>query len=491
MRFASLLRFAVLASFVVAVAADVGRAADWSRFRGPNGSGLSEDSQSTPVTWSPKENLRWKTELPGPGSSSPIVVGDKVFVTCWSGYGTSRNDTGSQEKLERHLVCVDRKSGKILWNKSVKAALPEDRYNGMFAENGYASHTPASDGKRVFAFFGKSGVYAYDLDGKELWHAEVGSGLGDKSWGSSSSPILYQNLVIVSATAESNSLIAFDGETGKEVWKKKADGFGSTWGTPVLVKVDDKRTDLVIGVPYEIWGFDPATGKFLWFAEAMSTETYCSSVVVDGDTVIGIEGMGGGSIAVRAGGKDDVTKTNVVWSGRDNSRIGTPVVADHRVYFIARKIANCLDAKTGEKIYQSRLSGGTTSSGSDNVASNRPGDGPPRGGPEGQPGRPGGGRPGFGGGGGFGGGFGGGGMGGRGGMMGGQDYSSPVAADGKLYYTARNGDTYVIKLGKEFEQLAVNRVTEETEDFSATPAVSDGALFIRSNKHLYCVANGK
>ena len=442
-------------------------AGDWSRFRGPNGSGVCDDKEPTPVTWSAKENLKWKVALPGPGSSCPIVVGDKVFVTCWSGYGVDRNDLGNQEDLKRHLVCVDRTSGKILWSSAVAAKLPEDRYGGMFAENGYASHTPVSDGKRVYAFFGKSGVTAFDMDGKQLWQADVGHESDRRGWGTASSPILFENLVIVTASIESAALVALDKETGKEVWRKKADGFESTWGTPVLVKVNDERTDLVIGVPYDIWGFNPKTGKFLWYCPAMDTDSYCSSLVVDGDTVIGIEGRGGGSIAVRAGGVDDVSKTNVVWSGRDNNRIGTPVVYEGRAYFVASRIANCLDAKTGKKVFQARLTSDASSVAQDEAPRSPTERGPAERAP----------------GGGFGGGFGGRGGGGRG-----QDYSSPIVADGKVYYTARNGETFVFKAGATFEQLAVNRLTEEAEDFSATPAASAGQLFIRSSKHLYCVS---
>ena len=465
-------------------------ASDWARFRGPNGSGVCSDKEPTPVSWSATENLKWKLALPGPGSSCPIVVGDKVFVTCWSGYGVAsegpgrgRGDLDGQENLKRHLVCVDKVSGKLLWKSDVPAKLPEDRYGGMFAENGYASHTPVSDGKSVFAFFGKSGVFAYDFNGRQLWQADVGSESDRRGWGTASSPILYENLVIVTASIESNALIALDKSTGKEVWRKKADGFESTWGTPVLVKVDDQRTDLVIGVPYDIWGFDPADGKFRWFCPAMDNDSYCSSVVVDGDAVIGIEGRGGGSIAVRAGGKDDVGKTHVVWQGRDNNRIGTPVVYEGRVYFVSNKIVNCLDAKTGKKIFQARLTGGAfTTAQADTPRRGDDRDSQPR--PERgeQPG-------GFGGGigGGFGGGFGGGGYGGRGGGRGGQDYSSPIVADGKVYYLTRSGDAYVFKADTKFEQLAVNRLTDDAEDFSASPAASEGRLYIRSSKHLYCV----
>src|SRR5205823_4485336 len=134
-----------------------------------------------------------------------------------------------------------------------------------------------SDGNRVFVFFGKSGVLAYDMEGKQLWQTKVGEGRDGRGWGSASSPILYKDLVIVPAVVESQSLIALNKETGKEVWKAEAPGFGSTWGTPILVEVDNKRTDLVFGVPYEIWGFNPDTGKLRWHCDAMETDSFCSS----------------------------------------------------------------------------------------------------------------------------------------------------------------------------------------------------------------------
>ncbi len=216
-------------------------AADWSRFRGPNGSGVSTDDAPLPTEWSETKNLKWKVELPGPGSSCPIVVGEKVFVTSWTGYADG-NGEGSMEELERHLICLDRKTGKELWKKSVTAKLPEDTYRGMFAENGYATHTPVSDGEVVVAFFGKSGVHAYDMDGKELWNANVGTELDRRGWGSASSPVLYKNLVIVTASVENHAVVGLDKKTGKEVWKQEAEGFGSTWGTPVLVDVEGDGT---------------------------------------------------------------------------------------------------------------------------------------------------------------------------------------------------------------------------------------------------------
>lgn len=431
-----------------------GRAGDWLRFRGPNGSGVSADSQPLPTQWSAQQNLRWKVALPGPGSSSPIVVGDRVYVTCWSGYGLDRSDPGEQEKLKRHLLCLDRATGETVWAKEMSAVLPEDHYEGMFAEHGYASHTPISDGERIFVYAGKSGAMAYDLQGNQLWHAPIGTGSDPRGWGSASSPVLFRDLVIITASAESEAIVALDKKTGKEVWREQAEGLGSTWGTPILVGIDDQRTDLVVGVPYEIWGLNPDTGRLRWVCEAMETDSYCSSVVADGDVVYGIEGRGGGSIAVRAGGKGDVSQSHLVWSGSHTNRIGTPLVNNGRIYFVSRGIASCIDAKNGQTIFEQRLSGGR----------------PPAPRPPGSGGGPGRAR-------------------GGGGGRGGQDYASLVAGDQKLFYTTRNGDVYVLKLGDQFEQLAVNQLTDDVEDFSATPAISNGQLFIRSSKHLYCVTS--
>lgn len=435
-------------------------AADWVRFRGPNGTGVAPEAIATPARFGPDENLRWKAKLPGPGSSSPIVVGERVYVTCWSGYAESRDELGDIRQLKRHLVCLDRRSGENVWDRTIDSEGQEEAYRGMFAENGYASHTPVSDGERIYVYFGKGGAAAFDLAGERLWLTVLGKESDRRGWGSASSPVLYEDLVIVTASAESEALVALDQRTGREVWRKEAQGFAGTWGTPVLVKVAEDRTDLVLAVPYEIWGFDPRTGKLRWFCEALNTDSFCSSLTVDQDVVYAVEGRGGGSIAVRAGGTGDVTKTHVVWTGRHNSRISTPLIADGRLYFIAGGIVNCITATKGEKVFQSRLGeGGETPAGA------------------------GGGR----GGRGFGGGGPGGGGGGRGGR-GGQDYSSPVAADGKLYYVSRGGDIHVLKLGDTFEKLATNRLTSDPEDFSGTPAISDGQIFIRSSRHLYCVS---
>jgi outer membrane protein assembly factor BamB len=438
---------------------------DWLRFHGPDGSGISPDTQPLPVKWSATENLKWKRELPGPGSSSPIVVGKRVFVTCWTGYGVDRDNAGDQKALRRHLICLDCDTGNVLWDKSIEPVLPEDPFTGMFTQHGYASHTPVSDGQRVYAFFGKTGVLAFDLDGKQLWQMGVGTGSGPKGWGTASSLILYKNLVVVMASAESESLVALDKETGKEVWREKNSGFSGTWGTPILVDCGKGRTDLVIAVPYKVWGFNPDDGKLRWQCEGLPTDSICTSAVARDGVVYVLETgpRGGGTMAVRAGGEGDVSKTHVVWRGKERSRIGTPVVDGGRIYWFGGRTANCVDAATGKEVYQTRVGGESAAAGPDPA---KPGPGGPGPGPGRKPG----------------------GFGGRGGGFGSQDYSSPVLANGKIYYLSRLGEAYVYGAGPEFKLLGQNRFAADGGDFSSTPAVSDGKLFIRSSKYLYCVA---
>ncbi len=485
---------AVLLLTVATVDAD-----DWIRFRGPNGTGVSDSA--VPVTFGDTENLKWKTELPGPGASSPIVVGDKVFLTCYSGYGVDRDDPGNIEDLQRHLVCANRYSGDILWTKTVDAVQPEDPYSGAgVPSHGYASHTPVSDGERVYAFFGKSGVYAYDLEGNELWHQSVGTESGAMRWGSAASPILDGDRVIVNASDEGEALVAFDKLTGEQKWKAEAAGLGNTWGTPVLME-GAAGQELVIAVPGEIWSFNPETGKLKWFSKGPDDNSANASLIPGDGIVYSIDGRGGSAVAVRIGGEKDVNESHIVWEGRATGRIVTPVMYDGRIYWITQGRAYCISAETGEDVYRARVSG--EGSDEDEPAADRgpgrgpggPGEGrgfgrgpggpggPPEGGrgpgPGGPPGESRGRGPGPGGpGGGRGGGFG----------RGPGDYASPIVAGGNVYATVGNGTIYVYPATDTFELLAANRFASDESGFLATPAVSDGQMFIRSNKFLYCVA---
>jgi len=413
-------------------------ASDWPRFRGPAGSGVANDSDSLPTTWSPTANVAWKTVLPGPGASSPIIVGGKGFVTCYSGYGLTQENPGEIENLVRHLVCVDVNTGKVIWQKDVKAALPEDAYTGIgVTAHGYASHTPVSDGQNVYAFFGKSGVHAFDMNGKELWQADVGKESDPTKWGSSSSPVLYDNTVIVTASAESQSIIGLDKNTGKELWRQEAKGLDGMWGTPTLVRIDDKRTDLVMCVAKEMWGLDPDNGKLRWFASATDAQHAYSSIILDGKRVFAFTGRGGGSIAIDAGGSGDVSKTNTVWTGGETTSFATPVRHGSKVYLVSSGVVSVVDEKTGEKLEQARLSGAMPT----------------------------------------------------GGRFGSLDYPSPIVVGDRMFYLNGSGQMFVFDLSGELKQVAVNRVTADAETFWGSPAVSDGRLILRSSKYLYCVAD--
>lgn len=411
--------------------------ADWSRFRGPNGTGIADAGTILPLSFSGEHNLKWKTVLPGSGVSSPIVVGDRVYVTCYSGYGLDRENPGDPKNLKRHLVSVDRSNGSIVWSKTIDPVLPEDPYAGIgVTAHGYASHTPVSDGENIYVFFGKTGALAFDRDGKQLWQTSVGIESDPKRWGSASSPILHKNLLIVPATCESESLVGLDKQTGQEVWRQEAMGLSESWSTPILVKVDEQRTDLVIGVAKEIWGLNPDTGKLRWYCEGIQSDSFYSSVTAHDGIIYAIEGRGGGSLAVRAGGKGNVTETHTVWTGKDSNAYCTPIFHKNRIYTVNRGVVTCINAKTGERVSRTRLEGGRES----------------------------------------------------GGRMAG-DYASAVVAGDKLYYPRASGDIFVVQVGDDMRQVGINRLTADKDVFNGSPAISKGDLFLRSSKTLYCVAD--
>jgi outer membrane protein assembly factor BamB len=247
--------FPALAS-LIALASLPAPAADWTQFRGPGASGVSE-ATGTPLRWSDTEGIVWKTDLPGLGASSPIVFGDRLFLTCYTGFGPGISG-GDMASLQRHLLCLDRTSGKLLWNTPVAAELPEQER--IREDHGYATSTPVVDAERVYAFFGKSGVFAFDHSGKQLWNTKVGSELN--GWGSATSPVLHGELVLVNASVESGSLVALDRKTGREVWR--ASGVNESWHAPALVNAPGGKTEVVMALNKRVLGFDADTGAPLW-----------------------------------------------------------------------------------------------------------------------------------------------------------------------------------------------------------------------------------
>ena len=225
--------------------------ADWTGFRGSNGLGIIED-KGLMTKWTSTENIVWRTKLPGPGASSPITLGDRIYLTSYSGYGLAPNE-GDMKDLRRHVLCLNRTSGKILWDRQFEPRLRESKYaGGNSSRHGYSSSTPTTDGQRLYVFFGKSGLYCLDLDGKQLWNTTVGS--DTHGWGSSNSPVLFQNLVIVNASVESKSLVALNKITGEEVWR--TENIRRSWNTPLLVDVPNGKTELVVSETETVLGFD-------------------------------------------------------------------------------------------------------------------------------------------------------------------------------------------------------------------------------------------
>jgi outer membrane protein assembly factor BamB len=380
--------------------------------------GVSE-ARGLPTTWSADSGVVWKRELPGPGTSSPIVVGKRVFLTCYSGYGVDRKEPGELSNLRRHVLCIDLANGQILWTRVIPAVLPEAKWQTYLNLHGYASSTPVSDGKHVYIFFGKSGVFAFDLKGEQLWQTSVGK--GTSGWGSATSPLLYKDLLIVNASVESNSLIALDRKTGNEVWRTK--GISSSWSTPVLVKVPDGQTELVVSASNKVMGFDPDTGKGLWHAKVFSGYV-CPSVVAHEGVVYALQN--GTCVAVRAGGQGDVTETNVVWQHKFGTVVSSPVYFQGHLYW-SGGTAYCMRAGNGSVVYKEHLKPGS-----------------------------------------------------------GDIYASPLLADGKLYYVSRTKGTFVLEAGPKFKLLAHNTLDADSV-FNGSPAVSNSHLLLRSNRFLYCL----
>ena len=400
---------------------------DWPQFRGPGGLAKSDET-GLPLEWSADDNIAWRAELPGLGTSSPITLGHRIFLTCYSGYAESREEPGEMDKLMRHVLCLDRGSGELVWIKDFQPSLPESEYSGgNNSWHGYSSSTPATDGERLYVFFGKSGVYCLDLQGNEIWSANVGD--NTRGWGSSNSPVLYQDLVIINASIESNSLVALNKADGSEAWR--ADGIRGSWNTPALVKTEQGETELVVSMPEKVAAFDPASGEELWICEGIPDGGYvCPSVVSHEGIVYVIGGRKNTAIAIKAGGRGDVTDTHELWRADKGSNVASPVYHDGHLYWIheRRGVAYCLNAQTGEMVYEERLSP----------------------------------RPGV-------------------------VYSSALAADGKLYVVSQEEGVFVLAASPQFEILAHNVVEGDHHRANACPAVSDGQLLIRNDKYLYCV----
>lgn len=418
---------------IVAFSCGLLEAEDWKRFLGQGGAAISENA-AIPTSWDAETNIKWKTEMPGPGTSSPIVVGDRIFLTCYTGYGEGA--TGKIEELVRHLFCFERSSGKVLWKRSVDNSdiSDEDPYKSFITQHGYATNTPVSDGKAVYVFFGKPGLLAFDLAGKELWKKKIEYKTNETRWGSGASPILHDDQLILNAVEECGKVFSISKTDGEIKWEFDTKS-KLAYATPNLVKAADGSVEMVVAVPNKVIGLDPSDGTEKWYVTNKFDNEVNSSVMVDEDVVYVYGGFQSvGSMAIRAGGEGDVTKSHVLWNTRDTSYVATPVLKDDHIYWISeRGLAFCVNAKTGERVYRKRVPGV---------------------------------------------------RGGRGIKF----FASMVVAGDNMFVVSRKSGTFVLKTTPEYNLVSHNKIDGDDSEFNGTPAISDNEMFIRSNKFLYCIA---
>jgi outer membrane protein assembly factor BamB len=419
-----------------------GKGANWPQWRGANGSGVSDESD-LPVEWSPGKNVRWKTPIPGQGHSSPVVWGDKLFLTTdivgevvlgakavihYDGGKVFKHpdSIGSDRKHTFKVFCVDRKSGKLLWERTAyEGTVYDDRHR----KGSYASPTPATDGKLVYAWFGSEGLYCYDFKGKEVWKRSLGP-IATVGMGPGASPVLFDNSIVVLCDEDNGDksfIAALDKRTGKEIWKMPRK-VQASWATPLLVNAP-ARTELICSGNEWIISYDPRDGKELWRAKGLDSNAIPSPLAGNGVAFVYAGFPVKKTFAIKLGGAGDLTgTTNILWQyDKGTAYVPSGILYGDYFYLTSdRGILTCLDARTGAMQYENgRVPIPATFT------------------------------------------------------------ASPVAYSGKILLTSEDGDTFVIKAGPKYEILGTNSVGEPVY---ASPAISQGAIFIRGEKNLYCIS---
>jgi len=409
----------------------------WPRFRGPNGGGVTVDPD-VPLEWSAEKNLKWSLELPGPGSSSPVTWGDRIFVTAYSGYGDGKSEDAKPLDLVRHLLCIDLKTGRTLWTASEPAVVAEDSFEEFLPEHGYASSTPATDGERVYCFYGKNGVFAYDFEGRRIWSAPTGKLSSKMTWGSASSVVLSDKAVIINAGDEARALIAFDKLTGKELWRMEHPMLEQTYNTPILHPVSAERTDLIVAFRDEIRGLNPLDGTVRWFSASPVGGNLSGSPLLISENRIGVFSGFPRTLGTvfRGGGVGDRSAEALLWESTQ-AKSYMPIPVEHKglLYWVTEDgIATCAQPENGEIVYRERL----------DISSED----------------------------------------GRGMAF----YASPILVGDHLVAVSRHAGTFIISAKPEFDLVRINRIEGDRTRFQGTPAVSAGNLFLRSEKALHAIA---
>src|SRR4051812_4692248 len=408
-------------------------AANWPEWRGPHRTGVCDET-SLPVSWSTNENVRWRVPLPAPGNSTPIVWDDRIFITQAIFTGSSKS-LSSRPGTRREVICFDRSSGKMLWHSGVDSAEGELTHD----DNPYLSGSPATDGERVVAWFGSSGLYAYDLKGKELWHRDLGE--QRHIWGHGSSPVISGNACFLNfGPGKRSFVIAVDKRTGKTLWQHdeltgdtgenkegaKPVWIGS-WSTPII-----EEANLIVALPSRVVAFDPATGKEQWTCRGLTPLIYTSPLYATG-ILVAMAGYGGSSLAVKTGGQGDVTDTLRLWLvPRNKQRIGSGVIAGDYFFILDDPgVAECIELKSGKVVWEQRVKGQSPST---------------------------------------------------------DNWSSLVLAEDKLYAINKAGDAFVLRASPKFELISTSSLGERT---LSSIAPSHGNLFIRTYKALWCIGPAK
>jgi outer membrane protein assembly factor BamB len=385
----------------------------WPRWRGPSGQGLVPAGKYTSA-WTPTTNVKWRVPVGGDGNSSPIVWGDHIFLT-------TAYDGGARLSM----LAFQRATGQKLW----ETPLPQARAEWSHQKNGHASATPVTDGQLIYASFGSNGLAAFDFNGRIAWHHRFGT--LNNYHGPAGSPILYNDRVFLfqdgeGAGGQRSFVAAFDAKTGRRLWETpRRETVG--WGTPVVVDLGD-RTELIVSSQGRVVAYDPQTGAELWTVRGNTYEVIPTPVVAHG-LVFCSSGRAGPTIAIRPGGKGDVTSTHVAWSTpRGSPFVPSGLVHDGLLYLVndMQSILTVYDALTGTLAYQGRL--GTAQ------------------------------REGF--------------------------SASPVVVNGEVFFTNDDGETFVVKAGRQFNLLRTNTLGDRT---LASPALVDGVWYWRTSRSLVAI----
>jgi outer membrane protein assembly factor BamB len=432
----------ILLSSLVVLTSTVG-AANWPQWRGPGGTGVSTE-KNLPAEWSPAKNIKWKTPVAGRGHSSPVVWGNKIFLTTAiegevvpGAKAVTHMDEGKEflhpdsvganRKHTFKVICLAADTGKILWEQTAFEGTP---YDDRHRKSSFASSTPATDGKMVYAFFGTEGLFAYDVNGQLAWKAALGK-LGTLGMGTGTSPILHENLIIVQCDEESGAasfIVALDKKSGKEAWRTPRK-VQASWATPILVN-GTGRTELITSGNETVIAYDPATGKELWRHKGVESNAIPSPVANQQMVFVSAGFPAKTVMAINLGASGDLGDS-VIWKySKGTAYVPSPILYGDYLYLTTdRGILTCLDARTGEVKYE----GGRIPIPATFTA-------------------------------------------------------SPIAFEGKILLTSEDGDTFVVKAGPKHEILGTNSVGEPVY---ASPAVADGKIFIRGEKNLYCVQRSK